>query len=100
LKAGKNPSRWKVLERFEKNTFIEASLETGRTHQIRVHFSYINHPVTGDPVYGGKNCKINIKGQALQAYKLCFLRPQTNEIITVEIEPDDDIKKLLRIKKT
>ncbi len=90
-------TNWKILERFEKNTFIEASLETGRTHQIRVHFSYINHPVTGDTLYGGKINKINLKGQALQAYKLSFANPETAEIITVEIPPDEDIKKLLNI---
>ena len=90
-------TRWRVLERFEKNTFVEASLETGRTHQIRVHFSHINHPVTGDPVYGGKTGKINLRGQALQAYKLSFLKPETKENIIIEIEPDEDIKKLLKI---
>jgi len=90
-------THWRVLERFKQNTFIEASLETGRTHQIRVHFSSIHHPVTGDPLYGGSISKVNIKGQALQAYKLKFQQPKSNEDITVEIEPDEDIKKLLRI---
>lgn len=88
---------WRVLERFKNNTFIEASLQTGRTHQIRVHFSYIKHPVMGDPLYGGQIGKINLKGQALQAYKLSFLKPATKKIITIEIEPEEDIKKLLKI---
>ncbi len=90
-------THWRVLERFKQNTFIEAMLETGRTHQIRVHFSYINHPVTGDPLYGGNINKINLNGQALQAYKLSFLRPKTQENITLEIELDEDIQKLLKI---
>lgn len=90
-------SHWKVLERFKENTYVEVSLQTGRTHQIRVHFASINHPVVGDPVYGVKKSKIKLNGQALQAYKLSFLKPGTEERITVEIEPDEDIKKLLRI---
>ncbi len=98
LEGGKPAiTHWKVLERFKKNTFIEVSLQTGRTHQIRVHFSYINHPITGDPVYGGKISRINLKGQALQAYKLSFPKPSTKEIVTVEIQPDEDIRKLLNI---
>ena len=93
-------THWKVLERFEHNTFVEVALETGRTHQIRVHFSHLNHPILGDPVYGGKSSKINLNGQALQSYKLSFLKPKTHENITIEIEADDDIKKLLRIFKS
>jgi len=92
-------THWKVLERFEKFTYIEATLETGRTHQIRVHFSHIHHPVAGDPLYGGDNIKVNIKGQALQAYRLSFINPTTKERMTIEIEPDDDIKKLIRVLK-
>lgn len=90
-------THWKVLQRFDKFTLIEATLETGRTHQIRVHFSSIRHPVAGDPLYGGDNVKIKLNGQALQAYKLTFTEPTNKQIITIEIEPDDDIKKLIRI---
>lgn len=100
VEGGRNAvTHWKVLERFEKFTLIEATLETGRTHQIRVHFSYIHHPVAGDPLYGGENIKIKTHGQALQAYKLSFINPTTKERMTIEIEPDDDIKKLVRILK-
>ncbi|HBH18305.1 MAG TPA: RluA family pseudouridine synthase, partial [Cyanobacteria bacterium UBA9579] len=54
VEGGKNAvTHWKVLDRFEQFTLIEATLETGRTHQIRVHFSHIHHPVAGDPLYGG-----------------------------------------------
>jgi len=90
-------THWKVLERFDKFTLVEATLETGRTHQIRVHFSSINHPVAGDPLYGGDNIKINLHGQALQAYRLTFTNPANNEIMTIEIEPDEELKKLIRI---
>jgi len=98
VEGGRNAvTHWKVLERFEKFTLIEATLETGRTHQIRVHFSYIRHPVAGDPLYGGDNIKINIHGQALQAYRLSLINPTDKEKLTIEIEPDDDIKKLIRV---
>jgi len=89
-------TQWKVLEKFEKFTFVEATLQTGRTHQIRVHFSNINHPVACDPLYGGDNMKIKLKGQALQAYRLSFFRPSDQSQIVIEIEPDDDIKKMLK----
>ena len=92
-------THWKVLERFDKFTLIEATLETGRTHQIRVHFSYIHHPVVGDPLYGGTNINIKLNGQALQAYRLSFISPTTKERMVIEIEPDDDIKKLVRVLK-
>lgn len=90
-------THWKVLERFRKFTLIEATLETGRTHQIRVHFSSIHHPVAGDPLYGGDKINIKLNGQALQAYRLSFINPSSKERMTIEIEPDDDINKLIRI---
>lgn len=89
-------TNWKVLERFEKFTFVEATLATGRTHQIRVHFSHINHPVAGDPLYGGDNIKLKLNGQALQAYKLTFTRPSDKERMQIELEPDEDLKKILK----
>lgn len=89
-------THWKVLEKFEKFSLVEATLETGRTHQIRVHFSSINHPVAGDPIYGGDNIKVKLHGQALQAYKLTFFRPSDKKQITIELEPDEDIKKMLK----
>ena len=97
VEGGKHAvTHWKVIERFEKFTFVEATLETGRTHQIRVHFSNINHPVAGDPLYGGDNLKIKLKGQALQAYRLSFFRPADQKQMVIEIEPDEDIQKLLK----
>jgi len=98
VESGKpSVTHWKVLKRCKDMTYVEMSLETGRTHQIRVHFSHMHHPIVGDPVYGQKSSKYNLHGQALQAYKLSFKKPGTDETITVEIEPDDDIRKLIRV---
>lgn len=68
-------THYRVLERYRENTLIEARLETGRTHQIRVHMSYIGHPLVGDPVYGYKKQKYKLRGQALHAKTLGFIHP-------------------------
>lgn len=70
-------THFRVLERFSHYTLIEARLETGRTHQIRVHFAYIGHPVAGDPVYGPKRDDLSLSGQALHAQVLGFNHPRT-----------------------
>ena len=67
----------KVLERFAAFTYIECTLETGRTHQIRVHMSHIGHPVLGDEVYGPKKCPFRLEGQTLHAAVLGFVHPAT-----------------------
>lgn len=91
-------THWNVLERFKIATFIEANLITGRTHQLRVHFAHIKHPIIGDPVYSNiKNQKIKMERQALQAYKLSFTHPVSNEKLDFQIDFNEDIKKLLRI---
>lgn len=69
---------FKVLERFGQYTYVEYELFTGRTHQIRVHSSYIHHPVVGDAIYGGSN-KFKLSGQLLHAYKLVLDQPSTGE---------------------
>jgi len=95
---GKNAiTHYRVLERFEKHTFVELTLQTGRTHQIRVHLSDMHHPIAGDELYGGTKIKVHLQGQALHAYRLSFNVPSTNERKTIEIEPSEEIKKLLRI---
>ena len=71
---------------------MEITLETGRTHQIRVHFSYIGHPLAGDDMYGGS--REDIDRQALHCGKLTFKEPVTGEMITVESPMADDIKRL------
>lgn len=68
-------THYRVLERYRENTLIEARLETGRTHQIRVHMAYIGHPLVGDPVYGYKKQKYKLMGQALHAKTLGFIHP-------------------------
>lgn len=72
-----------VIERFNDYTYIECELETGRTHQIRTHLKYINHPVVGDPLYGTAADKKESFGQYLHAYQLTFMHPITNLPITV-----------------
>ena len=72
-------THWKVLERFGRYTLIEARLETGRTHQIRVHMAYIHHPLVGDMVYGPKKQPLTEDGQLLHARVLGFVHPRTGE---------------------
>ena len=90
-------THFSVLERFEKHTLIEAQLETGRTHQIRVHMAYINHPVVGDPVYGYKNQKFNLEGQLLFAKKIGFVHPRSGEYLEFEVELPEYFSKILTI---
>jgi 23S rRNA pseudouridine1911/1915/1917 synthase len=77
-------THYKVLERFEGHTLVEARLETGRTHQIRVHMAYIGHPIVGDPVYGYKKQRFETQGQLLHARILGFVHPRTGEYLEFE----------------
>lgn len=77
-------THYEVLKRFEKYTLIKCILETGRTHQIRVHMAYLGHPLVGDPVYGYKKQKFNVAGQMLHAKKLGFIHPSTEEYMEFE----------------
>ena len=72
-------THWSVLERFPGYTYVECRLETGRTHQIRVHMAYIGHPILGDTVYGNKKPVPGLQGQCLHAVGLRFLHPWTGE---------------------
>jgi len=72
-------THYKVLERFNHYTLVKCNLETGRTHQIRVHMAYIGHPLVGDTVYGFKKQKFKLQGQVLHAKELGFIHPTTNE---------------------
>ncbi|MBQ4072624.1 MAG: RluA family pseudouridine synthase [Clostridia bacterium] len=85
---------FKVLERFQKYTLVEYELFTGRTHQIRVHSSFIHHPVVGDSVYGGSN-KFGLAGQLLHAFKLVLAHPRTGEIMTFEAKIPDYFETVL-----
>ncbi|KXT78925.1 RluA family pseudouridine synthase [Streptococcus sp. DD13] len=81
-------TRFKVLERFEGYSLVELQLETGRTHQIRVHMAYIGHPLAGDPVYGPKKT-LKGHGQFLHAQTLGFTHPKTKEILEFSVEPPE-----------
>ena len=78
-------THFKVLERFANHTLLEVKLETGRTHQIRVHLKYIGYPIVGDPIYGLKK-EISETGQYLHAKKIGFYHPRTNEYIEFDSE--------------
>lgn len=92
------PSRTivKVIERFKEHTYVELTLITGRTHQIRVHMKSINHPVYNDTLYGAGQGKVKTDEQVLQSYYLRFTKPFGNEIIELQIEPDEKINKVLK----
>ncbi len=86
---------FKVLERFKSATAIEVRLETGRTHQIRVHMSYIGYPILGDEVYGRKKQKYDIGGQALHAKTLGFEHPITGKYMEFQADLPEYFEKLL-----
>ncbi|OHE30807.1 MAG: pseudouridine synthase, partial [Tenericutes bacterium GWC2_39_45] len=89
-------THFKVIERFEKYTLIQCVLETGRTHQIRVHLSYIGHPVVGDPIYGPKEA-IGSTGQFLHARKLTLMHPTKKELMTFTADMPQSFKDLLSV---
>ena len=82
---GKNAvTHWEVLERYSGYTYLKCRLETGRTHQIRVHLAFLGHPLLGDVVYGAKKPVPGLTGQCLHARKLSFVHPKTGKRLTVE----------------
>lgn len=88
-------THFKVLERFGEYTLIQCNLETGRTHQIRVHMAHIGHPLVGDNVYGRKKQKFKVLGQVLHAKKLGFIHPTTGEYIEFNSELPEYFVELL-----
>lgn len=84
-----------VIKQFKDATYLDINLKTGRTHQIRVHMSHINHPVFNDTLYGFGKMKIKTEEQVLQSYKLKFTHPISKKVIDIEIEPDEKIKRVL-----
>ncbi len=88
-------THYRVIDRMGKFTFIEARLETGRTHQIRVHMTYIGHPLLGDSVYGPKKQPFNLNGQALHARVLGFTHPSTGEYMEFESPLPEYFEKLI-----
>ena len=94
-------THWRVLERFNGFTHVECSLETGRTHQIRVHMAHIGHPILGDTVYGPKKPYPGTDGQCLHARTLRFVHPSTGEQVTVTSElPDYFIELLNKLSRS
>lgn len=94
-------TNYKVLKRYNGYTLCEFKLETGRTHQIRVHAKHIGHPIVGDTVYGYKNQKFNLNGQLLHAKKLEFVHPTSKKLVSFEVDlPDYFIGILSKLQKT
>ena len=89
-------THWTVLERFSGYTHIQCKLETGRTHQIRVHMASIGHPLLGDIVYGNKKLYPGLAGQCLHARKLKFIHPSTGKLVEVECSLPDWFENTLR----
>lgn len=97
IKDGKEAiTHFKVLEHFNEFTFVEISLETGRTHQIRVHFNYIQHPIAGDETYGPRKT-LKGNGQFLHARALEFVHPRTNEVMHFEADLPEVFNKNLEL---
>lgn len=104
-------THYRVIDRFKSHTHVKAILETGRTHQIRVHLSHIGHPLIGDPIYGGrvrfpkqasqelKDALINFNRQALHSKKLSLTHPVTGESMTWKSDLPSDMQELLKTLK-
>ena len=96
-KNGKDAvTHYRVLERFQRHTYIECRLETGRTHQIRVHMASIGHPVLGDEVYGRQKNTFHLQGQTLHAKTIGFIHPRTGEYMEFEAPLPEYFKELLQ----
>ena len=87
-------THFKVLKRYKNKTLVECILETGRTHQIRVHMKYINHPVVNDPIYNKK--KSDDFGQMLHSKSIEFIHPITKKKIYFEVEPPKEFMEKLK----
>ena len=88
-------TEFRVVERFKDYTFVECSLKTGRTHQIRVHMTSIGHPLVGDPKYGSRKNSFDIKGQALHSHVLTLNHPSTGERMDFTAPLPNDMEKIL-----
>lgn len=89
-------THYRTVERLGEDSLVELKLETGRTHQIRVHMSYLNHPIYGDTLYGETDDREFIGRQALHARRLRFKHPRTAEVIDIKAEVPEDMKLLMR----
>ena len=89
-------THWEVIARYNGVTHVRCRLETGRTHQIRVHMAYIGHPILGDTVYGAKKPVPGLAGQCLQAVELRFVHPRTGKLVTVSCPRSPEFEQQLR----
>ncbi len=87
-------TEYKTVDSFKNYSLVEFSLKTGRTHQIRVHSKFLNHPIVGDLIYGGAD-KFGLNGQFLCAYKISFIHPTTKKNMEFQIELPDKFKKII-----
>ena len=90
-------THYRVLEHFDQYTYIECQLETGRTHQIRVHMASIGYPILGDTVYTSRKAPFHLEGQVLHAMTIGFVHPRSGQYIEVEAPLPDYFEKLLQI---
>ena len=95
LRGKEAETSFKVIERLRDCTLVECALKTGRTHQIRVHMTYIGHPVIGDPVYGKGNRVIYDDGQLLFAHEIHFIHPKTKKEMTFSVDLPSYFKEIL-----
>ena len=90
-------THYSVLERFGRYTYINCDLDTGRTHQIRVHMRWLGHPIVGDKTYGVKNEEFNLEGQLLHAGKIGFIHPKSREYMEFTAPLPEDFEKVLTV---
>ena len=90
-------THFEVIERFRKGTDLLCRLETGRTHQIRAHMTYIGHPCIGDPLYAPKREKYNLHGQALHSTSIRFIHPRTEQVMDFRAPIPEHYSRLLEI---
>jgi len=89
-------THYSVFARYDGYTYLQCRLETGRTHQIRVHMAHIGHPIAGDAVYGRKKTALGLSGQCLHARKLKFIHPSTNEPMEINTDLPEYFLEILR----
>ena len=97
LHGKKAVTHYKVLKEFDGYSLVEFTLETGRTHQIRVSMSYLNHPLLGDTVYGSPKNKFGVEGQVLHAKTIGFMHPTKNEYVEFDAPLNPEFERLLKI---
>ncbi len=88
-------THWEVIDRYGPYTHLRCRLETGRTHQIRVHMAHIGHPIAGDSLYGPKKAELGLTSQCLHAKQLRFVHPRTGEAVTVSCPLPEEFEKAL-----